>query len=137
MEALVAGFIAGHAMGIAVTAIYGPLALQLAPSLWLLRERFPAGTPLPMLSLGVALVVQAAWGAAGLLLGAVYWSVRGQALNGLGSPAWGFTLAMLLFAGGGVALLAMIQPGWARRAGLAALCYAGLFGWLLPYLGDG
>ena len=136
MEALLAGFVAGHAMGLFSLALLAWRVTALAGPLRGWQGRLPEGLALPALTMGLALAGQLLWGLLGLLFGGVYWAVRSEAANGLGSPAWGYTLAVLLLAGLSAAAAVTLQPQWWRRAALLALAFAGVFGWLIPHLAE-
>ena len=137
MEALLAGGVAGQAMGVVLVALFADRALSLSAPIRRAQSRFPEGTSLPLLTAGLALLVQASWALLGVGLGAIYWGVRGDAADGLGSPAWGYTLAMIGAGALAAGAATMVQPSWWRRAALAALAFVALFGWLLPHLGQG
>lgn len=136
MTALLAGFIAGYAMGLlslAFIATHLPTLLRLSGPL---HARFPPRTSLPLLIVAVTLLSQVLWGLVGLGLGALYWALRADASGGLGSPSLGFTAAMLVAGAIFLALLWALTPtGW-RRAAPAAAIFVGLFGWLLPHLAE-
>ncbi len=135
MESLLAGLIAGAAMGMASTALVASIVAGSARFARSLHDRYP-DQPLPLLGIAVTLGTQAAWGAIGLGLGAIYWAIRGDAQAGAGSPAWGFSLTIALLAGLALlfALAARLPAG--RRLALLAILFAGLFGWLLPNLAE-
>ena len=135
MESLLAGLIAGAAMGMVATAFVATIAVQSAALTANLRGRFPQQS-LPLLAVAATLGLQAGWAAIGLVLGAIYWAIRDDAQSGAGSPAWGFTLTIALLAALIVtfALAARLPAG--RRLAVLMLVFVGLFGWLLPNLAE-
>ena len=136
MEALLAGFVTGTAVGMLAWGAIAVALVQDPNRLFSIQERFPEGTALPLLMAGISLAVQAGWGGLGIGMGAIYWAIQGDALNGLGSPAWGFSLFFLVVAGLGLASVVIVQPSWWRRGLLGALVVAGAFGWMLPHLAE-
>ena len=135
MESLLAGLIAGAAMGMASTALVASIVAGSARFARSLHERYPDG-PLPLLAIAVTLGTQATWGAIGLGLGAIYWAIRDDAQAGAGSPAWGFSLTIALVAGLALLFALAARLPAARRLALLAILFAGLFGWLLPNLAE-
>ncbi len=136
MESLLAGVVAGHAMGLFSLGLLAPSLLRLEARVRSVQARLRRGTPLPVVTAGLAVAGQALWALTGLAFGAAYWAIRANAEGGLGSPAWGFTVVIVVLAAAGVAVAVTVQPGWWRRAALAALAFAGAFGWLLPNLAE-
>jgi hypothetical protein len=100
------------------------------------HDRFPSGTPITVTTVGITLGLQMSWALVGLAFAGVYWSIRSNAQNGLGSPAWGYTTVILILAAMSVGVAATIQPSWWRRASVLALLFAGSFGWMLPHLAE-
>ena len=135
MESLLAGLIAGAAMGMASTALVASIVAGSARIARSLHEQRP-DQPLPLLAIAVTLGTQAAWGAIGLGLGAIYWAIRDDAQAGAGSPAWGFSLTIALLAGLALLFALAARLPAARRLALLAILFAGLFGWLLPNLAE-
>ena len=135
MESLLAGLIAGAAMGMASTAIVASIVAGSARFARSLHDQY-SDQPLPLLAIAVTLGTQAAWGAIGLGLGAIYWAIRDDAQAGAGSPAWGFSLTIALLAGLALLFALAARLPAARRLALLAILFAGLFGWLLPNLAE-
>ncbi len=136
MASLLAGFVAGYAMGLLVMGLLTAQVLGLQGWVRDFQRRFPQGTPLPMLTAALALGLQATWAIVGVVFGVAYWAIRADAANGLGSPAWGFTVVVLAIGAVAVAAATLVQPQWWRKATLTALCFVALFGWLLPNLAE-
>ena len=136
MQSLIAGFVAGYAVGIVSVGLFAPRALELEAVVRRMHARFPGGTPLPTLTMGFAMLYQSAWGLAGLIVGALYWAIRADAAAGVGSPAWGFTLVVAAAALATALAAAWRRAHWWPRVLLLALAWAGSFGWLLPNLAE-
>lgn len=135
MESLLAGLIAGAAMGLVATAFIASIAVQSAALTGNVRDRI-ARQPLPLLAVAATLGVQAGWAAIGLAFGAIYWAIRDDAQSGAGSPAWGFTLTIALLALLLVTFALAARAPAGRRLAVLALLFIGLFGWLLPNLAE-
>ena len=136
MEAILAGFVVGYALSVLALGI---LALRLSAHPGLIRSlqrQTAAASPIPFLAVAASLGLQVLFGVVGVAFGAAYWAVRSDAVVGLGSPSWRYTLAVLVFAGLSGATAAAFQPAWWRGAALMTLFFAGLFGWLLPHLAE-
>ena len=135
MESLLAGLIAGAAMGLVATAFIASIVVQSTAAAARARDRFPQ-QPLPMIAVAGTLGAQAAWAAIGLGLGSIYWAIRDNAQSGAGSPAWGFTLTITLLAFFVVLLAIAARLPAPRRIALLAVVFVGAFGWLLPNLAE-
>lgn len=136
MESLLAGFVAGHSMGFFALAVMAPSLLMMEGTVRDFHDRFPAGTPLPVITVGLTLALQMSWAVAGMAFAGIYWAIRSDAQNGIGSPAWGYTAVIVAIGVLGVGVAATIQPSWWRRASVLALLFAGTFGWMLPHLAE-
>lgn len=135
MESLLAGLIAGAAMGLISTAFVASIIVESTALATSLRERFP-DQPLPMLAVAATLGSQAAWAAVGLGLGAIYWAIRDDAQSGAGSPAWGFSLTIGLLAVLVLLFAIAARLPAPRRIALLVIAFIGVFGWLLPNLAE-
>jgi hypothetical protein len=135
MESLLAGLIAGAAMGLIATAFIASILVESVSASGRLRNRFPEQS-LSLVAVAGTLGAQAIWAAIGLGMGAIYWAIRDNAQSGAGSPAWGFTLTIALLAGLVVmfAFAARLPAG--RRVAVLAMVFVGVFGWLLPNLAE-
>ena len=135
MESLLAGFVAGYALGLFALGLLATSPQTVIAWGHRLQAQFPDKASLPAVFAGFTLTVQASWGVFGLIFGAIYWALRDTG-GGLGSPSLAFTVAMLVLAGGGALAAWTVQPAWTRRALVTAVFFAGLFGWLLPHLAE-
>lgn len=135
MESLLAGFVAGYALGLFALGLLATSPHTLIAASRRLQGQFPDNATLPAVFAGFTLTLQASWGVFGLLFGAIYWALRDTG-GGLGSPSLAYTVAMLVLAVGGTAAVWTVQPAWTRRALVSAIYFAGLFGWLLPHLAE-
>ena len=136
MESLMAGVVAGYAISLLFIALLVPRLLAWSDQVQAWYRRFPQGTPLPMLAVGVMLFVQSSWAVVGMLFGGFYWSVREDAANGLGSPAGGYSLAVTLLAALALAAWSLVLPAAWGRAAIFTLAFAATFGWFLPHLAE-
>ena len=136
MQSLIAGFVAGNAVGIISLGLFASRALDLEAAVRRMHAHFPGGTPLPSLTVGFAMLYQSAWGLAGFVVGAVYWSIRADAADGLGSPAWVFSLVVVALTLAAGMAAAWRRVRWWPQLVLLALALAGSFGWLLPNLAE-
>jgi len=133
---MLAGFVAGLAMGILAMALMGAEIVRHPKAIEQFHGRFPKGTSLPQLMAGMAVSVQAGWGAVGMVVGAAYSAIQSNAQDGLGSPAWGFTLVFVIVAVMGLASVVLINPSWWRRGLFSAVLFALAFGWMLPHFAE-
>ncbi|MCY3887571.1 MAG: hypothetical protein OXG19_07740 [Chloroflexi bacterium] len=135
MESLLAGFVAGYALGLLALVLLATSPRTLIDWSRRLQAQFPDNAALPAAFAGVALVAQTGWGVLGLVFGAVYWALRDTG-GGLGSPSLAFTIAVLVLAAGGAVAAWVVQPAWTRRALVSAISFAAIIGWFLPHLAE-
>ena len=134
MAALIAGWLAGAAMAMLTTATAAALALRARDSAlverWIARE-----VPATLLAVPVFAGAVVAWTLIGLGAGVIY-EVADMAArpDGLGGPSATFTIAAAALGVTPALLLGIPWPRlwWLWSAHAAA--FAGLFGWLLPWL---
>lgn len=133
LAALLSGFVAGAAVGVFGLGIFGSLFVTVPTTNWL-RRQFPDPSNWVMVSLAAAFAAQAGCALLGLLLGLALLSLEDAASSGLGSPAWRFTVGVVI----SVALLVVGAVAWQptiwRRFVLTGLLAAGCFGWMLPHM---
>ena len=135
MESLLAGFVAGYALGLLALVLLAASPQTLINWGRRMQAQFPDNATLPAAFAGVALVAQTGWGIVGLVFGAIYWALRDTG-GGLGSPSLAFTIAVLVFAIGGAVAAWTVQPAWKRRVLVSAIFFAVVFGWFLPHLAE-
>ena len=135
MSEVLAGFVCGFGLSLAVTPVAAVALVQARVSSPLLRQIVPEGTSLVAISIilhGFALLTLTALG---LLLGLLLLGLESSnPAGGLGSPNAAFTGFVLI-----ASAIALGPPALlfrALRLPLLAggLFFAGLFGWLMPYL---
>ena len=76
MESLLAGFIAGYALGLLALVLLAASPQTLINWGRRMQAQFPDNATLPAAFAGVALVAQTGWGIVGLVFGAIYWALR-------------------------------------------------------------
>lgn len=131
---IIAGWVAGYAMALVTTIALTYLVMQVreAP----LLQRWVSGeVPGVLLAVPVSIGAMLGWTLIGIVIGSVYrvGNLDSQP-DGLGSPSFAFTLAMVIVALFPLVPLLLLGPRfWWVWVGLAA-SFAGLFGWLMPLL---
>ena len=134
MEPLLAGLIVGHAMGSIVLAFVVINLTNVKNLISDLHNGFPNTTPLPVVTISLTLGLQIICILLSLGLAAIYWAIREDVQSGIGSPAWPYTIGILIVTLLSVGTTTLIQPRWWRQAILLALPFLGFFGWVLPNL---
>ena len=86
MEPLLAGFVAGHSMGFFALAVMAPSLLMAEGTVRDFHDRFPGGTPLTVITVGITLGLQMSWAVVGLAFAGVYWAIRSNATARRCSP---------------------------------------------------
>ena len=135
MSYVLAGATSGLFMASVFVAI-GPVMLFILakdppPALHSVLVRVP---PMTMM-MGMLVLAYPTWAVIGIALGLLYRASSSEAAaGGLGSPNLGFTAAVIA-----AAIILSLPPAVLLRrvlAGVAAmaLTFAGVFGWLLPFL---
>jgi len=132
---VLAGALAGMVMGVLslapMTILVSNLVLQ-SPSL---RRRLAEGVSLTLLTLAATVAITVAWAILGVILGMAYYVVSTQVPGpGLLSPNAFFTLVMLLAALAFPLAVSAVARRWAWQGVALGALFAGVFGWLLPYL---
>ena len=87
------------------------------------------------MTMGLVVLGYPIWGILGGMLGILYWaSTEAAPAGGLGSPNLVFTVLVVVAAAAAVtpfvALLRRVVAGFVALA----LCFAGIFGWLVPHM---
>lgn len=132
MEAVVAGWVAGYAMGMLSTVALTFLAVRSRESS-LVRRWVDSEVSGALLAVPIFLAAVIVWTMVGLILGAAY-EVGNLEARGdfLGSPSWPFLLVV-----GALAwlplppLLLFWRRYWWLWCGMSA-AFLGLFGWFMP-----
>ncbi|MEX2080129.1 MAG: hypothetical protein WEC33_00810 [Dehalococcoidia bacterium] len=136
MEAVVAGWVAGYAMGVVTTVALTYLVFQAAES-GIVRRLTEGGMPPMMLSLPIFLLAAFGWTIVGLAGGIVYDAgAMGGQPDFAGSPSAGFTLGVLALCWLPLPPLVAFGRRYTWVWVSCALAFAGLFGWLLPVLAE-
>lgn len=134
MEVL-AGAIAGFVMGalsLGPTAMVVPDMVRAYPAL---RRSIQTSASLMLTSMVAVFLLSAVWTLLGTLLGLVYrWALQGFPGEGLLSPNAFFSLAMLLAAPAFPLAIDLVLRRWSWPGAIVGVLFAGVFGWLLPYL---
>lgn len=100
-----------------------------------LRRRLREGVSLTLLTLAATVVITVAWAILGVVLSVAYdWVSRHIPGPGLLSPNAFFTLVMLLAALAFPLAVSAVARRWAWPGVALGVLFAGVFGWLLPYL---
>ena len=135
MGYIAAGAFGGVLMALVWTTVGSLMLFFLTkePPPWFtaLEERL---SPLQM-TMGLVILGYPAWAVLGGMLGILYWaSTEAAPAGGAGSPNLLFTILVAVAAAAGVVPFVLLL----RRvvAGFAALavCFAGIFGWLVPHV---
>lgn len=136
MEAVIAGWLAGYAMGVASTIALTILAVRSRAGRF--TERWVA-QEVPGVLLGVLIFMGASvgWTAIGLVLGSAFEVTNAKSgRDGLGSPSLVWTIIILGLAWVPLPPLVMFsRKFWWLYASMCAI-FAGLFGWAMPILGS-
>jgi len=133
MQALLAGLISGASVGVCGFLIFGPL-LATVPAAARIRRQFNDPSNWVMVGLAISFTGQGGCTLLGLLLGAALWAAADELAAGLGSPAWVYTLSVLIVLAAAAAVAALLRPARRRRIALFSLLSAGCYGWMLPHL---
>lgn len=134
MDAVIAGWVAGYAMALVSTAALTYLLVDLRNTEFM--ERVVAReVPGALLAVPISIGMVVGWTMLGLLAGIVF-SVGdlGGTRDGLGSPALGFTVAILALAAAPAVVLIVLWPRRWWLWFLLSASFAGAFGWLMPLL---
>jgi len=135
MSAVIAGWVAGYAMGMVSTVALVFLTLRLSGDGEALDRLVSREVPRPLLVVPIFLGTTILWTIVGLVLGLIY-DVGDFAHKpgALGAPSWVFLL--LVAAVAWLPLPPLVIFGrrfWRLWCGMAVL-FVGLFGWLMPLL---
>jgi len=130
-----AGLVCGYALALLATPLAAIAIVRARPGSELLRQVVPEGTSLIAVSVILHLFAILTLTALGLVLGLVLAGVEGRRpTGGLGSPNGVYTLVVLATTVIAVVPLATAAPPLRRPLVAGGLVFAGVFGWLMPYL---
>ena len=135
MSYIVAGAFGGILMALVSTTVGSLMLFFLTkdPAPWFaaLEERL---SPMQM-TMGLVILGYPMWALLGGMLGVLYWaSTEASPSGGVGSPNLTFTV--LVAVGSAVAIVPFVAVLRRVVAGFVALalCFAGIFGWLVPHM---
>lgn len=135
MTTVLAGAIAGMVMGVLSLAPVTILVSNLVIGSPSLRRRLREGVSLTLLTLAATVAITVAWAILGVILGlAYYWVSRQVPGPGLLSPNAFFTVVVLLAALAFPLAVSAVTRRWTWPGVALGALFAGVFGWLLPYL---
>ncbi len=135
MAEVFSGFVIGFALALAAAPLASLLAIRAAAHSASFRRLAPPGTNLAALSVVLFGFGFFLFTAIGMILGMLLLTLNDRRPEaGLGSPNAAFTVLVLIITVMGVAPLALAWPAARRALLVSGLLFAGLFGWLLPYL---
>ena len=135
MAEVLAGIVCGYALALTVTPIVAVALLRARVNSPLLAKVLPEGTSFVAISVIIHGFAFMALTALGMLLGLLLSGLEERSpAGGLGSPNGAFTAFILASAVIAVVPLAVFAPRLRRALVAGGLLFAGLFGWLMPYL---
>ncbi len=135
MPEVFSGFIVGFGLALVAAPLSAVAIVRMAAYSAAYRRIAPPGTNLLALSVVLHAFGFLVFTAVGMVLGMILLALEDRRSGaGLGSPNGAFTLLVLAITAIAVLPLALVWPR-ARRPLLAGgLLFAGLFGWLMPYM---
>jgi len=129
------GFVCGYALALAVTPLAAIAIVRARVTSPALARLVPEGTSLVAASIVLHVFAFLVLTAMGLLLGLLLAGLETSSpAGGLGSPNRVFTALMLAISAIAVGPLAIAVPRLRAPLFASGLVFAGVFGWLLPYL---
>ena len=134
MEAVIAGWAAGYAMGV-LTTIAVTIILVKDDEPAFLGSVFDPQVSRPLIAIPFFVGASLVWTMIGLVLGSAYRvGDFEESASGLGSPSMSFTLAMVTLGALPALVGSVVWPRhWKLWVGLA-VGFALLFGWAVPHL---
>lgn len=135
MAEVMAGFVCGYGLALAVTPIAAIALLRARVSSSYLQRVVPQGTSLIAVSVVLHTFAFLTLTALGILLGLMLAGIEDRSpAGGLGSPNRVFTAFILATGAIAVLPLAVALPRWRAPLLAGGLAFAASFGWLMPYL---
>ena len=135
MAEVFAGFVCGYGLSLVVTPLGTVALVRARVTSPLLRQVLPEGTSLIALSVILHTFAFLTLTALGILLGLLLAGLDERSPEGgLGSPSGAFTGFILVATAIAVGPLTLFAPRLRRPLLVGGLVFAGVFGWLMPYL---
>ena len=135
MAEVFAGFVCGYGLALLATPVAAVALLRARVASPLVRQMLPEGTSLIALSIILHTFAFLTLTALGILLGILLGGLENRSpAGGLGSPNRAFTGFILAATAIAVVPLALAAPRWRLPLLTGGLLFAGVFGWLMPYL---
>ena len=135
MAAVLAGIVCGYGVALILTPIAAVALLRARVNSPLLARVLPEGTSFVAISVIIHGFAFMTLTALGMLLGLLLSGLEERSpAGGLGSPNGAFTAFILASAAIAALPLAIYAPRLRRPLVAGGLLFAGLFGWLMPYL---
>lgn len=135
MAEVLAGFVCGYGLALAVTPVAAVALVRARLTSATLRGLVPEGASLVAVSIILHTFAFLTFTALGILLGLLLSGLEGRSpAGGLGSPNRAFTSFILIATAIAVGPLALVVPRLRLPLLAAGLSFAGVFGWLMPYL---
>jgi hypothetical protein len=135
VEEVLAGFVCGFGVALAVTPIAAVALVRARVTSPLLQQVVPQGTSLIAVSVILHTFAFLLFTALGMLLGLLLNGLEERSpAGGLGSPNQSFTAFILIATAIAIAPFVAIAPRWRAALLASALLFAGVFAWLVPYL---
>ena len=136
MNAVIAGWVAGYAMGVVSTVALTFLATRMRDASvierWVARDVSGVLLAVPLFT-GTVI----GWTIAGLLFGSLYEVGGFESKPGaLGAPSWAFLLLVTALGWLPLPALFLVAKRYLWLWGMLAGCFVGLFGWLMPLLAE-
>lgn len=135
MAEVLAGFVCGYGLALIVTPVAAVALVRARVASPLVREVLPEGTSLIAVSIILHTFAFLTLTALGILLGLLLSGLEGRSpAGGLGSPNRAFTGFTIIATAIAVGPLALFVPRLRLPLLAGGLLFAGVFGWLMPYL---
>ncbi len=135
MAEVLAGLVCGFGLALIATPIMAIALLRASATNETVRRTVPEGTSLLAISVLLHFFAFLVLTAIGMLLGLALAGLESRSPDGgLGSPNGAYTALILISTAIAVAPLSIAAAGWRKPLLAGGLIFAGVFGWLMPYL---
>ncbi len=135
MAEVLAGFVCGFGLAIAVTPVVAVALVRARASSARVRQVVPEATPIAAVAFLIHTFAFLVLTALGIVLGLALDGLEDRnPAGGLGSPNRAFTLLVLATAAIAVLPMAIAIPRLRPALLASGLVFAATFGWLMPYL---